>query len=411
MNPLNQSKNTTILPVLIALTLACFALSPQASATCQEGCFSNGNTAFGDDALINNSDIGYDNTAIGFDALSNNTSGGQNTAIGFDALASNKGGLNNTATGTEALLYNTNGSDNTATGEGTLLYNTTGNQNTATGAFALQYNTTGNDNTAIGTETLLLNTTGHKNTVTGALALWLNTTGFRNTAIGFDALSSNTTGGDNIALGQLAGANLTTGNDNIDIGNAGVAAEANTIRIGRVGAQTVTFIAGISGATVPTGVPVIIDSSGHLGTTTSSARYKVAIKAMGEASETILSLKPVTFRYKKILDPQGIPQFGLVAEEVEKVNPALVARDAEGKPHTVRYDAINAMLLNEFLKEHRKVQEQEATIAQLKSAVAKQEATAARQQKQIEALTAGLQKVSAQLELGKPAPRTALNGR
>jgi hypothetical protein len=182
--------------------------------------------------------------------------------------------------------------------------------------------------------------------------------------------------------------------------------ESNTIRIGRVGDQATTFIAGINGATVPTGVAVIIDADGHLGTITSSGRFKEAIKPMDKASETILGLKPVTFRYKKELDPEVILQFGLVAEEVEKVNPDLVARDKNGKPYTVRYDAVNAMLLNEFLKEHKKVEKQEATITELKTEL---QANAARQQKQIEALTAGLQKVSAQFELSKSAPQTALN--
>jgi hypothetical protein len=175
-----------------------------------------------------------------------------------------------------------------------------------------------------------------------------------------------------------------------------VAGESNTIRIGTVGVQKTVYLRGISGATVASGVTVIVDTNGHLGTVTSSARFKEAIKPMDKASDAILALKPVTFRYKKELDPDGIPQFGLVAEQVEKVNPDLVVRDAEGKINTVRYEAVNAMLLNEFLKEHRKVQEEEATIAQLKQGFAEQ-------QKQIETLTAGLQKVSAQLELSKPA--------
>jgi hypothetical protein len=184
--------------------------------------------------------------------------------------------------------------------------------------------------------------------------------------------------------------------------------------------QSATFIAGISGATVAGGVGVIIDTSGHLGTVVSSERFKAEIKPMDKASEAILGLKPVTFRYKHELDPQGIPQFGLVAEQVEKVNPDLVARDADGKPYTVRYEAVNAMLLNEFLKEHRKMQEQEATITHLKSALTRQEATIAGQQKgfeskiahqqtQIEALTAGLQRVSAQVEMSRPAPQMVLN--
>jgi len=202
---------------------------------------------------------------------------------------------------------------------------------------------------------------------------------------------NNTVGSYNVALGVSAGSNLTTGSNNIEIGNSGVAGEANKIRIGAT--QTATFLAGISGATVPTGVAVIVDANGHLGTTTSSSRFKEAIKPMDKASESILALKPVTFRYKHEIDPEGIQQFGLVAEQVEKVNPDLVARDGQGKAYTVRYEAVNAMLLNEFLKEHRTVQEQGATIAELK--------------KQIETLTAGLQKVSAQLEVSRTVQQVA----
>jgi uncharacterized coiled-coil protein SlyX len=220
-------------------------------------------------------------------------------------------------------------------------------------------------------------------------------------------------------LGSFAGSNLTTGNSNIDIGNPGVAAEANTIRIGTQGTQTKTFIAGITGGAV-TGVAVKVNGAGQIGTAPSSQRFKTEIKPMDKASEAILALKPVTFRYKKEIDPQGSPEFGLVAEDVEKVNPDLVARDADGKVYTVRYEAVNAMLLNEFLKEHRTVQElkctattQEAIITQLKSTVAQQQkdfqATAVHQQKQIEALTAGLQKVSAQVDASKPALQMVVN--
>jgi hypothetical protein len=197
-------------------------------------------------------------------------------------------------------------------------------------------------------------------------------------------------------LGSNAGINLTTGSNNIDIGARGVAAEANTIRIGTSGTQQKTFIAGISGKTVASGVGVIINSSGQLGTIQSSARFKTAIQPMNKASETILALKPVTFRYKEELDPDGVPQFGLIAEEVERVNPDLVVRDEDGKVSTVRYEAVNAMLLNEFLKEHGKVEEQGVTIAQMK--------------KQIEALTATMQKVSDELELNRRAPQLVANG-
>jgi hypothetical protein len=276
-----------------------------------------------------------------------------------------------------------------------LLSNTTGSSNTATGVSALISNTTGSSNTASGIQALNDNTTGGFNTADGSFALFSNTVGNSNTAVGFDALFSNTTGGSNIAVGLAAGADLTTGSNNIDIGNRGVAGESNKIRIGTTGNQTATFIAGISGVTVPRGVGVVIGTGGKLGTTTSSARFKEEIKPMDKASEAILALQPVTFRYKEELDPDGIPQFGLVAEDVEKVNPDLVARDGQGKPYSVRYEAVNAMLLNEFLKEHRRMQNLESTVVE--------------QQRQIKALTVGLQKVSAQLETRKDAPRVVAN--
>jgi hypothetical protein len=372
--------------LLIPLAFACFALEPQARATCQEGCLTNNNTVLGDDALVNNT--GTDNTAVGFNALINNTTGSFNTATGAVALFSNTEGFYNTATGANALLSNNTGTADTAVGFDALFSNTTGGDNTATGSDALYSNTIGGANTATGTQALLSNTTGNNNTAIGVSALTGNTTGSFNTAIGLAALANNTAGSSNIALGLSAGSHLTTGSNNIDIGSVGVAGEAKTIRIGTGGRQINTYIAGINGVTVAGGIGVIIDSSGHLGTTTSSARFKDEIKPMDKASEAILALAPVTFRYKKDLDPNGIPQFGLVAEDVEKVNPDLVARDADGKPYTVRYEAVNAMLLNEFLKAHRKIQELESSNAQ--------------QQKQIAALTAGLERVSAQLELITP---------
>ena len=367
MNPLTQSKNATILPLLIALTLGCFGLSPQARAVCQEGCLTNQNTVLGDDALLNNT-IGSSNTANGALALQRNTTGNSNTATGAAALFSNTTGSWNTANGLNALISNTTGSFNTANGDRTLFHNTTANYNTAIGDQVLYFNTTGN----------------------------------KNTAIGNNAMRGNTIGSFNIALGTNAGNSLTTGDNNIDIGNAGVAGEANTIRIGKQGTQTATFIAGISGATVPTGVAVIVDADGHLGTTTSSARFKEAIKPMDKSSETILALKPVTFRYKHELDPAGIPQFGLVAEEVEKVNPDLVAHDDDGKPYTVRYEAVNAMLLNEFLKEHRKVEA-------LEKAVAEQQKESAAMRAMLKEQAAQIQKVNAQLEMSKSALQTIAN--
>ena len=401
--------------LLIPLVLTCFALSPTAQAQlpppAPDGGYPNGNTAEGDGALFSLT-TGIDNTATGFDALQSNTIGDSNTANGWQAL------MNNTT------INSVSGIRNTAVGYAALANNTIGDRNTATGRAALPNNTTGFRNTADGQDALFNNLTGDSNTATGDFALFSNTTGVANTGIGRNALL-NSTGGQNTALGFEAGQNLTTGSNNIDIGNAGVATESNTIRIGAQGTQTKTFMAGINGAGV-TGVAVKVNAAGQLGTAPSSERFKDAIKPMDKASEAILALKPVTFHYKKELDPEGTPQFGLVAEQVEKVNPALVARDDKGKVYTVRYEAVNAMLLNEFLKEHREVQDQKATItqlkstvaqqqtevralSQLKSTVAKQDATIARQQKQLEALTTGLQKVSDQLELSKPAPRTVVN--
>jgi hypothetical protein len=392
----------------LLIALACFALSPATQAQLSpppDGGYPNNNTAEGTDALFSLT-TGTDNTAIGFDALYSNTGGGGafgnfNTAVGFQALFSNTTAIANTANGVQALYRNTTGSFNTANGVHALFINTTGRLNTANGNQALENNTTGEANTATGVLALNRNTTGGLNTATGLNALFNNSTGAENTANGQAALSANTTGSANIAVGSNAGRNLTTGSNNIDTGNAGVAAEANTIRIGTQGTQTKTFIAGITAAAVQ-GVAVKVNADGQLGVPPSSKRFKTDIKPMDKSSEAILALKPVTFRYKKEIDAAGTPEFGLVAEDVAKVNPDLVVRDAEGKVYTVRYDAVNAMLLNEFLKEHQTVQE-------LKSAAAKQEAMIAGQQKQIAALTAGLQKVSAQLEVSKSAPQTVLN--
>ena len=404
MNPLIRLKKAS---ALFLVVLGCFALSPPAQAQlpppAPDGGYPNQNTAEGDSALFSLT-TGTANTAIGNSALTNNTSGSLNTAIGVFALFNNSTGNSNTATGVNALVSNRTGSNNTATGDGALSINTTGMENTATGANALATNTMGTDNTATGFDALVnntmggsntatglqaldSNTTGGNNTANGENALFFNTTGFNNTAEGFQALLNNR-GSSNIAVGSNAGLNLTTGNSNIDIGNQGVAGEAAKIRIGTVGTQTKTFIAGIHGTTASGGVAVFVNSAGQLGTVTSSARFKDEIKPMDKASEAILALKPVTFRYKPEVDPNGAPQFGLVAEEVEKVNPDLVARDDQGRPYTVRYEAVNAMLLNEFLKARRQIDAQ---------------------QKQIDALTAGLQKVSAQLELSKASPRTVLN--
>jgi hypothetical protein len=438
MNPFIQLRKTT--PIFLVPFLW-FGLLPTAQALLPppppDGGYPNQNTAEGDFALFNLTN-GLDNTAIGFEALFLNTGGDFNTAIGAGALVANHGSNNtasgafalfsnvsgeaNTATGVAALFRNTNGRFNTATGGDALISNTTGtnntangfealrlnngNNNTATGVEALSFNTTGNNNTANGVNALFMNNDGRQNTATGVNALFSNTTGSFNTAEGVRALSLNTTGDNNIALGNSAGVNLTTGSNNIDIGALGRTGEADTIRIGRIGTQNRTFIAGIHGVTtgVANAIPVLIDSAGQLGTMSSSLRFKKEIKPMDRASEVILALKPVTFHYKS--DKAGTPQFGLIAEEVAEVNPDLVVRDENGEIYSVRYEAVNAMLLNEFLKEHRKVEDQEAAITQLKQDF---QSGLAEQQKQIEALTAGLQKVSAQLQLSKPAPQTVLN--
>jgi hypothetical protein len=389
--------------ILITLGLTCFALAPLARAVCQEGCLMNNNTVLGDDALLSNT-TGNSNTAIGFQALINNTNGFGNTATGWQALFSNTTGAFNTAIGVVALQDNTTGNANTATGYSALKDNTTGISNTATGWQALLLNTAGFSNTATGSTALQDNTTGFFNTATGVGALLFNTTGSNNTAIGSEALFRKTTGSNNIAVGSNSGGNLIAGSYNVYIGNGGLAHESGATRIGATG-TTNAYIAGISGATVPTGVAVIVDADGHLGTTTSSARFKEQIKPMDKASEAILALKPVTFRYKKELDPDGIPQFGLVAEDVEKVSPDLVARDDKGKPYTVRYEAVNAMLLNEFLKEHKKVALLEATVSKLQA----ERKEIAQLKAALKQQAAQLQKVSAWLEANMPATRLVDN--
>jgi len=371
--------------ILVALALGGFALAQNAQAVSPppDGGYAGGNTAEGQNTLLNLT-TGSFNTAVGFLSLSSNTAGAFNTAIGAGTLLANIAD-NNTATGAGALLGNTTGTNNTANGAFALFSNTTASENTAIGASALQNNTTGGTpggsgttevgpNTVIGGEALFSNTTGGANTAVGFQALHAisdksestavgfkalansinnndafgykalgnNTTGFLNTAIGDIALFSNTTGAFNVALGAATGASATTGTNNIYIGfgMSGVVGESNACYIGS-----------IFGEPAPSGLPVLINFNNKLGTTTSSKRFKEDIKPMDKASEALLALKPVTFRYKKNIDPGGTSQFGLVAEEVQKVNPDLVVRDKEGKPYSVRYDQVNAMLLNEFLKE------------------------------------------------------------
>jgi uncharacterized coiled-coil protein SlyX len=392
--------------IIIALALLSPAVvGPRAQAVspAPDGGYPGGNTAEGQNALLSLT-TGHHNSAVGYLSLRTDATGSYNTAIGAGALFANTAD-ENTATGFGALLANSMGARNTADGALALFNNTTGLNNTAIGDSTLFNNTTGIDNTAVGWDVLFANTTGVGNTAMGINAL-LNNNGDFNTAEGYYALSLNTTGSNNTALGYNAGSNLTTGTNNIDIGYnvQGVGGEHDTIRIGNTDITT-TIIRGISGQTIPSGATVLVASNGQLGTMTSSARFKEDIKPMDKTSEAVLALRPVSFRYKKEIDPERIAQFGLVAEDVEKVDPDLVVRDNEGKPYSVRYDQVNAMLLNEFIKEHRKVGEQEATIAELKSTVAQQQKRFAEQDNQLAGLAAGLQKVTAQIETSRAQPQ------
>jgi Chaperone of endosialidase len=430
MKQLIQLKTIT-LPLLVPLVLICLVLAPsvQALAPPPDGGYGGANTAEGTGALnslvipFRERDGGERNTALGFQTLLNLTVGDDNTATGYQALFSNITGIRNTATGAGALSQNTSddntadgyqalysntlGHANTATGYQALYANTEGtfntavgyralsdftaggpfglSENTAVGSLALHFCTTGVENTAIGSNALLANDTGSGNAALGNIALVENTAGFDNTAIGVGALCNNTTGDHNIALGAGAGCNVTTAHDVICIG-AGVAGQDFDYGC---------YIGNIFGQTSLEGIPVFINSDNKLGITTSSKRFKEDIKPLGDSSEALFSLKPVTFRYKKEIDPSGRSQFGLVAEDVAKVNPDLVVRDKEGKPYSVRYEQVNAMLLNEFLKEHRTVQKLKKAIADLTATVKEQ--------------TAQIQKVSAQVEMTKPSSKVVLN--
>jgi len=345
----------------MTLTLVCFALLPKTHGVvpAPDGGYPGGNTAEGQNALLNL------------------TTGGFNTAVGFLSLRSDTTGSFNTAIGAAALFANT-GDSNTATGVGALLSLQNGFENSANGAFALFSMTNNNANTAMGYQALFQNN-GGANTANGWKALPNNTTGQSNTAIGERSLPNNITGSNNTALGSEAGNNVSTASNVICIGAGVFGADVSNS----------CFIGQIFGATSAMGIPVLINANNRLGTMTSSKRFKEEIKPMNEASEALFSLKPVTFRYKKEIDPAGTSQLGLVAEDVEKVNPALVVLDKEGKPYTVRYDAVNAMLLNEFLKEHRRVEKLEAALDAVIARLKEQETQ--------------IQKVSAQVESSKAA--------
>jgi trimeric autotransporter adhesin len=362
------------------------------------------NSAFGAFALFANTE-GEGNTAMGFSALAANTTGGLNSAFGWSALASNIDGAFNTATGNRALQNNTSGSDNTANGYIALFINQ-GSGNTATGSHAMQLNSTGDNNTATGLLALYGNN-GDNNTAVGANALSNNSTGTRNSALGYEALLNNVNGFDNTAVGPFALLN-STGASNTAVGSA---AGANVSTAGNV----ICIGAGIGGADVSNSCyigniwnqsggsqAVYVNSQGKLGAQTSSERFKDEIKPMEHTSEVIYALRPVSFRYKPEIEPTRPRCFGLIAEDVEKISRDLVTRGSDGWVNSVRYDAVNAMLLNEFLKEHKAFQEQQRKVQEQGTIIAKQ-------QKQIEALTAGLQKVSDQLQLSKSTPQLVLS--
>jgi hypothetical protein len=421
-------KNRNVTLTTIFLAIGCFAVLPKAQAVspAPDGCYPGFTTAEGCNAL-NSLTTGAGNTGLGWRSLYVNTTGSYNTGLGAGALVLNNAD-SNTAVGTAALLFNTTGPENVAVGTDALVFNDTGGFNTAIGSRVLFNNTTGDHNvavgggafagpalfsntigrfnTAVGEGALFSNTEGGYNTANGAGALADNIGGSGNVAVGLNALYNNIGGSNNVALGNEAGFGATTGSHNIYIGYQieGSAGESNACYIGSIFGQT----------TSNGGTAVYVDASNKLGTLTSSKRFKEEIKPMDKASDALFSLKPVTFRYKKEIDPAGAAQLGLVAEEVEKVNPNLVVRDKEGKPYSVRYDQVNAMLLNEFLKEHRKVEEQQASIAELRATVAQQQkefqAAIAEQRKQFEARLkqqdAKIQSVDDRIELSKPAART-----
>jgi trimeric autotransporter adhesin len=374
--------------ILIAVVFGFIAFLPKTHAVVPtpDGCYPAYTTAEGCNALRFLT-TGLASTGLGWYSLYSNTTGSFSTGVGGGTLALNNGD-SNTAVGAAALLLNTTGTKNTAIGTDALVYNDTAEQNTATGAFALFSHVTGNGNTANGANALFSDTAGQLNTAIGAGALFTANNGFNssfntavgasalfsntagdNTAVGVGALQGNTAGHDNTAVGVSALPNNTTGSNNVAVGAfAGqtVTTANNVIAIGVQGSNTDNscFIGQIFGATSSGGSAVFINANNQLGTMTSSKRFKEDIEPMDTASEALFALKPVTFRYKKEIDPRGKSQFGLVAEEVDKVNPDLVVRDKEGKPYSVRYDQVNAMLLNEFLKEHRAFAAEQHKVAQ-----------------------------------------------
>ena len=380
---INPTRAQRIAAALAVLALFDFGGAPicKAVTPAPDGGYANGNTAEGTSALFSLGS-GTNNTALGYQALFSDIGGSGNTAIGWDALRFNTGS-DNTAIGTQALYKNTSGTVNTAVGRNALLLNTVGVGNTAIGGYALQ-DATGSYNTGAGYGALS-EASGGSNSALGTGALGANTSGTGNVGVGVDALSNNTLGNDNTAVGDSAGAGLTVGSGNVYIGSLIVPSaedESDTTRIRNIYSSVATTRA------------VYIDGDNKIGTLSSSRRYKDEIKPMDQASETLYSLKPVTFRYKKEVDRSRALSFGLIAEEVAEVDPDLITRDKEGQPQTVRYEAVNAMLLNEFLKEHAKVQQLEASVDALATQIKEQKAK--------------IEKVSVQLATGRSVSQVAL---
>jgi hypothetical protein len=327
------------------------------------------NTASGGNALFFNT-TGSNNTASGYEALFTNATGGNNTASGALALCSNTTGGSNTASGYQAL-YSTNASANTASGY-QALYSATASNNTADGFEALYSDTTGSENTTDGNQALLSNTTGSDNTASGFFAMFFSSTGSQNTAYGISALGANGSGNNNIAIGYEAAINVSGGNsNNIHIGSQGSSGDSGTIRIGTSGTQTSFFAAGVSGVTVGSAVPVMIDSAtGQLGTVSSSRRFKEDIQDMGDASRDLMRLRPVTFRYKQPFADGSKPmQYGLIAEEVAGVYPDMVVHSADGQVETVKYQMLTPMLLNEVQRHESEIQDLQAEFNQMEAAL------------------------------------------
>ena len=410
-----------------------FAPLAQAVIPAPDGGYHGGNTAEGQNALLGLTTGGF-NTAVGYLSLRSDITGGfntgvgagtllantgnQNTAVGAGALLSNSNGLQNTATGALSLLFNTTGGSNTAIGHSALLNNATGSGNTATGFSALYHNVggignvasginalyinaDGNFNTASGVNALYNNSAGHDNTASGYAALGANIDGNNNTAIGDSALLNKANGSFNVAVGQDAGFDLAAGDGNVYIGAgmSGIAAEANHTYIRNI---KDTSVSGLNADFVTVNL-----NTGLLGHSSSSRRYKEDIQPMENASETLYRLKPVSYRYKKEIDSMQSPAFGLIAEEVAAVNPALVACNAEGEPESVHYEMVNAMLLNEFLKEHRKVQERDRKISEQETTITVLKKEMATVVAHLEEQDLKIQKVSDQLKMDKAAPQVA----